>query len=207
MSVSPDNKPVLVAFDFDGTVTTADTFKVFFKWAMGRRRYYSALCRHFFVLAGFAMGLVDGTRAKQALLDSFVKGVSLEEFNGLAARFARGHRHLLRPAALDAIAAHENAGDIVVVVTASVERWVSALLDDRVPVIGTRLEVDGNGTLTGRLDGANCRGAEKVTRLERWLKAHGHAPLAEHLLVAYGDSDGDNELMAVAQECHFKPFR
>ncbi len=207
MSDNPDSKPTMVAFDFDGTITRVDTFKAFFKWVVGKRRYYGALCRHFFILVGFALGMVDGGRAKQALITSFVKGMSLQDFTDLAHKFAETHRHLLRPAALDALAAHLDAGHAVVVVTASVEQWVAPLLDGKVPVIATRLETDGNGMLTGRMDGLNCRGAEKVKRLEQWLEGQGAAPLAEHRLVVYGDSDGDNELFTVAQESHYKPFR
>ena len=207
MSSQHDSKPTLVAFDFDGTITRIDTFKAFFKWAVGKRRYYGTLCRHFFVLVGFALGMVDGGRAKQALLTSFLKGMSLHDFTNIAHQFAETHRHLLRPEAIKAIDRHLEAGHTVVVVTASVEQWVAALLEERVPVIGTRLEVDENGVLTGRMDGANCRGAEKVQRLEEWLSSQGSEPLANHHLIVYGDSDGDNELFTVAQESHYKPFR
>lgn len=207
MSPDHDSKPTLVAFDFDGTITRVDTFKAFFKWAVGKRQYYGALARHFFILAGFALGVVDGGRAKQALLTSFLKGMSRDDFTNRVTKFAETHRHLIRPEAIEAIDRHLEEGHTVVVVTASVEEWVAALLEERVPVIGTRLEVDGNGVLSGLMDGANCRGIEKVRRLEAWLASRGGEPLAGHRLIMYGDSDGDNELFTVAQECHYKPFR
>lgn len=207
MSTEHDSKPTLVAFDFDGTITRIDTFKAFFKWAVGKRRYYGALFRHFFILTGYALGMVDGGRAKQALLTSFLKGMNLQDFTNLAQKFAETHRHLIRPNAITAIEGHLEAGHTVVVVTASIEQWVAAMLEEGVPVIGTRLEVDENGVLTDRMDGANCRGAEKVQRLEEWLSSQGSEPLANHHLIVYGDSDGDNELFTVAQESHYKPFR
>ena len=59
-------------------------------------------------------------------------------------------------------------------------------------MLATRLEVDADDRLTGRLIGANCRGPEKVVRLREWR--------GEALAVAfaYGDSDGDREMLALA---------
>jgi phosphatidylglycerophosphatase C len=59
-------------------------------------------------------------------------------------------------------------------------------------VIACSLETDGTGRATGRLIGGNCRGPEKVRRLREWLGAEP----AE--LWAYGDSAGDDELLAFA---------
>ena len=69
-------------------------------------------------------------------------------------------------------------------------------------MLGTRLAVGGGGTFTGALDGPNCRGPEKVSRLHRWLDATtgGRAGIR---LVAYGDSPGDRELLADADEAHW----
>jgi phosphatidylglycerophosphatase C len=52
--------------------------------------------------------------------------------------------------------------------------------------------VDGTGRITGRMLGGNCRGPEKVARLEAWLA--GQQPP----IYAYGNSSGDRELLARA---------
>ena len=59
-------------------------------------------------------------------------------------------------------------------------------------VLSTDLEVDADGRLTGELAGANVRGAEKVRRLDTWI---GATPMT---VWAYGDSKGDDELLARA---------
>jgi phosphatidylglycerophosphatase C len=59
-------------------------------------------------------------------------------------------------------------------------------------VLATSLEIGDDGHLTGGLEGANVRGAEKVRRLGQWL---GHDTCE---LWAYGDSEGDRELLAAA---------
>ena len=54
--------------------------------------------------------------------------------------------------------------------------------------------------LAGAFEGANCRGAEKVRRLR---EAYGEDVALE---AAYGDTDGDREMLALAQEKGFKVF-
>ncbi|HET9772046.1 MAG TPA: HAD-IB family hydrolase, partial [Acidimicrobiia bacterium] len=89
---------------------------------------------------------------------------------------------------------HRAEGHELVLVSASPELYVAPIgqrlgFED---VIATRLEVDADGRLTGRLLGSNCRGPEKVARLRQWRD--------EGLVVdfAYGDSAGDRELLALA---------
>ena len=59
-------------------------------------------------------------------------------------------------------------------------------------VIAVDLETDGEGRATGDIVGTNVRGPEKARRLSAYLGE----PAAE--MWAYGDSDGDNELLAMA---------
>jgi phosphatidylglycerophosphatase C len=69
-------------------------------------------------------------------------------------------------------------------------------------VLAARLEVGPDGRLTGRLDGDNCRGPEKVRRLHSWLDEHAGGRSAVHV-TAYGDSVGDLELLADADEARW----
>ena len=68
--------------------------------------------------------------------------------------------------------------------------------------LGDLLEVDAvlcteleevNGILTGKLDGKNCRGEEKASRVLKWCEGAGMN--AEDLVYAYGDSSGDVQLL------------
>jgi phosphoserine phosphatase len=69
-----------------------------------------------------------------------------------------------------------------------------------VKVLGTQIEV-ADGSLTGRFLTKNCYGQEKVKRL-----LEQYPDRREYHLTAYGDSRGDKEMLAFADESYYKPF-
>ncbi len=82
---------------------------------------------------------------------------------------------------------------------------VSASLDPYLVPFGDLCEVDAvlctqleevDGLYTGELVGNNCRGDEKVRRLQSWMADAG-IPVTS-LGYAYGDSSGDSALLAAA---------
>jgi len=198
--IKPSQKAV--AFDLDGTLTTKDTLTEFLIWRVGHAKAFlkALLLLPYFV--GFALGLVSRAGVKQAALRRFIKRVPAETMEMESQRFAKQVMpRLLRPEGLAALRAHVKAGDQVFVVTASPEfvSWAWTFKEN-VELIATRLEISG-GCMTGRLDGMNCWGLEKVRRLSEYLGE----PVV--LDVAYGDSAGDKDMLAAAREAHFKPFR
>ena len=96
-------------------------------------------------------------------------------------------------------------GTELVVISASIDNWVRPFFegDDRLPpvtVIGTQIEVR-DGRLTGRFLTRNCYGQEKVERL---LALYPHRET--YHLTAYGDSRGDRELLAFADQGFLRSF-
>ena len=68
-------------------------------------------------------------------------------------------------------------------------------------LLGTPLVFDSADRVTGAFAGPNCRGEEKVRRLRA---AFGDdMPLA----AAYGDTTGDTEMLAMADEAGFRRFK
>jgi HAD superfamily phosphoserine phosphatase-like hydrolase len=94
----------------------------------------------------------------------------------------------------------QDDGAEVVIVSASIDNWVQPFFAN-VTVLGTQIEVK-DGLLTGRFLTKNCYGQEKVNRI---LACYPHRE--DYHLTAYGDSRGDKELLAFADESHYKPFR
>ncbi len=68
-------------------------------------------------------------------------------------------------------------------------------------VLATKLEIDAKGIITGNFSGKNCKGDEKVRRLEECVN-----DLEKHEIYAYGDSRGDKEILAIADHPFYKSF-
>ena len=180
-------RPV-AAFDVDGTLTRRDTLLPFLTRVAGRTRVAGAL-------AVAAAGAPQRDAAKARFLRRLLRGRphgDLEEAGyEYGTRLARvGVSEPMRAR----LAWHRAEGHELVIVSAALacylEPAAAALGVDA--VFATRLETDGNGRCTGRLDGGNCRGEEKARR----LRAHLGTDAA--LVWAYGDSRGDDAMLALA---------
>jgi phosphatidylglycerophosphatase C len=182
----------VAVFDFDGTLTRRDTLLPFLRRTRGARRTSMAL------LATSLLLVRDRDAAKEALLQRLLAGHDVEELRAAATVFAdvvieRG----LRRSVLERVRSHKSDGHELVIVTASPELYVGPI-GERLgfdAVLGTRLSTDSNGRLTGRLEGRNCRGREKVERLRTWLGSDAE-------VYAYGDSAGDRALWEFADHAY-----
>ncbi|MCB0845701.1 MAG: haloacid dehalogenase-like hydrolase, partial [Bacteroidetes bacterium] len=73
-------------------------------------------------------------------------------------------------------------------------------LENGLEFVGTRHEV-ANGVFTGKIDGKNCAGPEKVNRL---LEILGNQEIEKSY--AYGDTSGDKEMLEWADEGGYRCF-
>ena len=190
----------IVAFDFDGTLTTKDTLIEFIRYACGTGAFVKGFLRYAHLLVLMKLGLYPNWKAKQKVFAYFFEGMKIEEFDGLCQRFAKDNQHLLRPKGIEAIQQALAEGAEVLIVSASIDNWVNAFFNT-LCVVGTQIEIK-DGLLTGRFLTKNCYGPEKVNRI---LALYPNR--SEYHLTAYGDSRGDKELLAFADESHYKPFR
>ena len=137
--------------------------------------------------------------------------MDLETFDSLCQRFAADSRSLIRPQGFQLIAQAQEEGADVLIVSASIDNWVQPFFP-QVKVLGTQIEVkDGcltgrfltknfkDGCLTGRFLTKNCYGQEKVNRILALYPDRN-----TYHLTAYGDSRGDKELLAFADESHYQ---
>ena len=188
------------AFDFDGTLTTKDTLIEFIRYAKGSMALGLGFMRYAHLLVLMKIGLYPNYKAKQKVFAHFFKDTTLDDFNALCKAFAASSSHLLRPNAIEAINHAIKEGSEVLIVSASIDNWVQPFFP-QVKVVGTQIEVI-DGKLTGLFLSKNCYGQEKVNRiLSLYPNRH------DYHLTAYGDSRGDKEMLAFADESYFKPFR
>lgn len=179
---------IVAAFDFDGTLTRRDSFVPFLVRSSGPIATGRGL-----VAAATARGGRSGR--KLALVSRTIAGRPIDELAAAGELYARRLVNRLRPDTRSLLEDHQSTGHKTVIITASPEFYVgpvgAALGTDA--VLGTRFELDDQGRLTGRYDGRNCRGDEKVRRLDAWIDGR-----EVQLLYAYGDSAGDDALLARA---------
>ena len=188
------------AFDFDGTLTTKDTLLEFIRFAKGTTSFWLGFLRYAHLLVLMKLGLYPNWKAKQKVFAHFFKGMKLSDFDAICQAFAASSRHLLRPKGIEAINQAISEGADVLIISASIDNWVQPFFAE-VKVLGTQVEVV-DGKLTGRFLTKNCYGEEKVNRLKSLYPYR-----QDYHLTAFGDSRGDKELLAYADESHFKPFR
>lgn len=92
----------------------------------------------------------------------------------------------------------------VVIVSASIENWVIPFgrFLGVTHILGTVVECDSDGKLTGHFVGNNCYGVEKVRRLKEIIPKR-----SDYYIIAYGDSHGDKELLDFADKGYYKYFK
>ena len=190
---------VVAAFDFDGTLARGDSLLPFLARAAGRGPLGRALARQWPAIVSALAGRGDRDAAKVALVGRLLRGVSAEELAEHGERYAAHLARRLRPNMVERLRWHRDQEHEVVIVSASLAAYLEPLGRElgATSVLATGLEVGDDGRLTGRLQGANVRGPEKVARLKAFLAGE----TCE--LWAYGDSNGDRELLAMADH----PFR
>ena len=200
-SIDP-SRPI-VAFDFDGTLTVRDSFTQFLRWRAGAGGWALGLVKMGKATAAYARDRDRGA-IKAASVKIFLKGVTRAELEADAARFAdRTWDRFMRPDALKVWEDWGAKGAHRVIVTASPEITVAPFARrlGAEGLLGTQLTFDADDRITGAFASPNCRGQEKVRRLR---EAFGPDLT---LAAAYGDTSGDTEMLAIAEQPGFRVFR
>jgi phosphatidylglycerophosphatase C len=196
-------KPIIAAFDFDGTLTYRDTLFSFLLFVKGPLKTALYLFLKLPILIGYVFGGSSRQGTKESILKIFFSGTSLAELSKQGEAFAAGplDRHL-KPEAMERLQWHVKQGHRCILISASLAIYLNpwAKRHGFSDVIASELEAE-NGVITGRLEGLNCWGAEKTRRLKEKLGA------ASYTLYAYGNSRGDKELLETANYPFYKTFR
>ncbi|MDR1810436.1 MAG: haloacid dehalogenase-like hydrolase [Prevotella sp.] len=187
-------KKIIAAFDFDGTITTKDTLFDFIAFYHGKVKLLLGLVILSPVLVLYLLKIVKNSTAKQSMFAYFFKGEPISVFERKCQVYADRIAEISRPEVLELLQEHQSRGEQVVIVSASIDRWIVpwATRMNIETVIGTTVRVE-NGCVERHFLSANCYGQEKVSRLLELFPNR-----KDYVLYAYGDSSGDNELLAFA---------
>jgi len=190
-------KKYIVAFDFDGTITTKDTLLEFIKFSKGKFHFIFGFLLFSPLLIAYKLKIYPNWKVKQQIFSYFFKGMSIAVFNKFCEDFAGKYQHLIKPKVMLQIDEYLKQNFEIVVVSASIKNWVAPFAGKlKIPnVICTEIELNDHGVLTGKFSTLNCYGKEKVNRL---LK--NYPDRESYYLIAFGDSIGDRELLNFADE-------
>jgi len=190
----------LALFDFDGTVTTSDTWTPFIRESATRPRALAAVLLLSPVIAGYKLGIVSARTSRPMVAWFAFRGRSAADVRELGRKYAAEILpDVVRPFAIERIHWHRTRGDDVVVVSASLDVYLRAWCSSHgVDLICTRLE-ERQGMLTGHYVGGECSGEEKARRIRARYDLSRYA-----VVYAYGDTDEDREMLAMAHEKYYR---
>jgi len=196
-------KNTLVLFDFDGTITSENSLIKFILFSKGGFKALLGILHLSLILICLQLRLIPNFKAKQRVLSCFYKGMDKKIFLKLSEDFSLSKIDtILRRGAMDRIAWHKKQEHTVVVVSASIESWLKPWCDkNELFLIATRMDF-ADGIVNGKFSTKNCYGIEKVNRVKKeyGLKNYDY-------IYAYGDSDGDKQMLSFANEFFYRPFR
>ena len=190
-------------FDFDGTITTKDTMLEMIRYTCGPWKFmFGFLLNSPFILA-YKLGIISNHVAKQQVLRFFFGKLSKKQFDELCRDYAeRAIPLVVRGKALKEIELLKEKGAIIYVVSASPENWLQPWCQvNAVQLIATRMQV-AEGRITGRIEGLNCHGAEKVRRIREAVDLSQFDQI-----FCYGDTKGDKPMLELATCSFYQPFR
>ncbi len=200
---APAGQPLAV-FDFDGTLTYADSLLPFFRETAGRLGAWAGFGLLSPVLGALAFRLCGNQAAKERFVRWFLAGKSSKELAALGSRFAAGRLCWLEnPTALERVEWHRVQGHRLVLLSASLREYLEPWAISRGwdELVCTELEYQQDRA-SGRLSGRNVHGLEKVRRMQAR-----YPDWAARETWAYGDSRSDQPLLDQAKHAEFRPFR
>lgn len=190
-------KGVIAVFDFDGTLIRKDSFIEFAKYSVGKKKLLTEIIRNSIRLMAWKLKLIAGGMAKQSLFSSLFKGMPLSVFQKYSDGFAEVIGGMENKEIVDKLSYHIGAGHKVYIISASVPNWIKpwgrkhGLPEDS--VLGTDVEINDKGNLSGKFSNPNCNGDEKLRRFKELF------PDTENYdIFVYGDSGGDEVIMSIA---------
>lgn len=194
----------LYVFDFDGTITTKDTFALFLRYFAGTGRWLLNLTLLMPIFIGYVLKLVSRDDVKAHVIRRFFKNVPQSDIDQKAEKFAQNViPNLIRPDAIKRINERKNGPYTLYICSASIgpylRHWGKTHGINN--ILATELE-SRHGVCTGEISGWNIWGPGKTRRIFAEFVGQ-----QVHIKEAYGDSRGDLELLNAAEASYWRPFR
>lgn len=190
-------------FDFDGTITRSDTMLKLAAYHKGAAGYFSAMAQISPWLVAMKLGIISTQKGKEKFLTHFFGGLSEVSFEQLCNNFTKEVLPFqIRADAMATIKKHQANNDKVVVVSASAQNWVAPWCRENGLAYECSCLKLNNGIITGKLEGTNCNGTEKVNRILQVYQLEEYKQI-----FCYGDTKADNEMLQIATDPFYRHFK
>lgn len=194
----------LALFDLDGTLIPGDSDHAFGEFVV--RLGWVDADAHRRANDGFYQQYLAGTLDIDAYVD-FATGAwrrrsAAEQAAAHAQFMAEVMRPQMLPAAFDLVRGHQQAGDLVAIVTAT-NAFVTAPIAAAFGVehlLAVNLQRDGDGRVTGRIEGVPSFREGKIARVHDWLATQGFRLGDFASSTFYSDSTNDLPLLELVSD-------
>ncbi|MEO8232186.1 MAG: HAD-IB family hydrolase [Ignavibacteriota bacterium] len=189
----------LILFDFDKTITTADTLlpvSLYLSKELNNRLAFPKIILSFIL---FRLGLKDEYKFKESIITKLIKGCNQELIEQLILDFyTKNYNKLFLTAVLKIISEESLAGNKIQIISSNFDIFLNPIIK-LLPIDiieSTKVEIT-EGIITGKLLGEICTKDEKARRLLYLKQKFNFAEV-----IAYGDSTADYEMLRKADKSY-----
>ena len=191
----------LYCFDFDGTLTYKDTMFLYLKFYDSSKFRFQFL-KHIPLFILLKLKLASAEKVKKSFISSILKGQSKSRIEKKSQEFfEQYYPEIFRENALEFIKNIDRENTECFIVSASLDIWVKPFAEAfNINLLATKAEFK-NDIFTGNFIGKNCNNEEKVNRIKEAI-----AGKKFDKTLAFGDTSGDKEMLAWANESQYEFF-
>ncbi|MGL4450859.1 MAG: HAD family hydrolase [Sarcina sp.] len=194
----------IAIFDIDKTIINGDS--MFHLLAYTKTKYPAAKAKLpslFIKLVLFKLGIINTKKAKEAMFYTFnyLNNDDLKDF------YSSMLKEKMFKNAIEKMKELKQAGYIVLLVSASPEAYLKYFEDENFVdfVIGTKFKYI-NDKFTNQMEGINCKGDEKVVRINAYLKEN-NISIDKASSVAFSDSLSDTPMFNLVAKSYLINFK
>jgi len=191
---SEKNKTInLALFDFDGTLYPKDSFTGFIFYTLSKRHIVRKGLQILPWIQAYYLSLYPAHSMRPRLFQSMFKNISADFVDKLAEEYAQKIVKNLDPKLFKQLKLHQQKGDQVVLVSASVDLYLKPICKFlNIELICTQIEIK-SGLITGNYISEDCSCEQKKIRIQQQYNLDDY-----QYIYAYGNSEEDLEMLSLA---------
>ncbi|RZG46762.1 HAD-IB family hydrolase [Acinetobacter wuhouensis] len=183
----------LALFDFDGTLCKKDSFTGFIFYALSKRHIVKQGIKILPWIQAYYLNIYPAHAMRIKLFKSMFKDANTAEILDLTEDYCSRLIEQLDPSLYQRLIDHQNQGDDVVLVSASVDIYLEVMCQIlKIDLICTETEII-NGIFTGDYSTPDCSSEQKRIRILEKYELDQYENI-----YAYGNSIEDNEMLSLA---------